>query len=126
MKAPSPVSARPLTFLQLLNQRGNELDNVRDDAVVRDLEDWSARVRVDREDEPRVLHAGDVLHRPADPARDVQLRPHGLPALAYLAGLREPLQIGERARCTYHAAEGSGELLDDLQVLLLLDAASRA
>src|SRR3989304_5855046 len=125
MKALSPIRATT-TFLQLLNQRGNELEDVRDDAVVRDLENRSARARVDREDEPGILHAGDVLHRPADSARDVQLRPHGLPALAYLAGLRKPLQIGERARRAHHPPEDLGELLDDLQVLLLLDAAPRA
>src|SRR3990172_2716887 len=100
MKSPNALPRailKALSASQLLHRRRKEFEDVHRKPVVRDLKNRCARVRVDRNDRSRVLHPRYMLHRAADPARDVQLRPHGLPAMTDLAGLREPLHVRERA-----------------------------
>ena len=78
-------------------QRGREqFQDIRHEPNVGDLEDRCARIRVDRDDEAGVLHAGDVLHRAADPAGHVEFRVDRLAALTDLPRLREPVHVGER------------------------------
>src|SRR5262245_54097693 len=47
-------------------------------AVVGDVEDRRLRVRVDRDDRARRLHAGEMLNRARDAEGEVDLRLHGL------------------------------------------------
>src|SRR3990172_963704 len=124
MKSPNALPRailKALSASQLLHRRRKEFEDVHRKPVVRDLKNRCARVRVDRNDRSRVLHPRYMLHRAADPARDVQLRPHGLPALTDLAGLREPLHVRERAGRTDDATKELRELLDEREVLLLLE-----
>lgn len=46
---------------QLRDERGHDLEQITNDAVVRELEDGSFRILVDGDDHARALHAGDVL-----------------------------------------------------------------
>src|SRR5207302_3378365 len=55
------ASEKPLS--QLLHQFRNDLEQVSDDPIVRDLEDGRFLVLVDGDDDAAVLHAGQVLDR---------------------------------------------------------------
>src|ERR1700753_3001462 len=59
-----------------LGQFGNDLVEIADHAEVRELEDRSVRILVDRQDVLRVLHTYLVLDRAGDARREVQLRRH--------------------------------------------------
>src|SRR3990172_2524767 len=111
--------------LERLDHRGQELEDVRHDPDVGDFEDRRARVRVDRDDEPGILHARHVLHRSTDPAGHVELRTHGLSALPDLASLRQPLHVREGPGGADYPAQQPREVLDEREVLLLLDTATR-
>ena len=101
-----------------LRERGNHLEHVADDAVVRDLEDRRLVVLVDRDDRLRGAHAGQVLDRAGDADRDVQLRTHLPPGLADLVAVRTPPVIRHGARrADGRVAERRGEILDELEVL---------
>ena len=63
-----------LSLLDLFRHRRNHVEEVPNHAHIGNLEDGSLRVFVDRNNRPRALHADDVLDRPADPQRKVELR----------------------------------------------------
>ena len=79
-------------------QRRDDFEEVSYDAVIGDLEDRSIGVLVDRDDGPRALHAHEVLDRPRDPERDVELGGHGLAGAADLALHRKPSAVADRPR----------------------------
>ena len=60
--------------LQLLDELRHRDEEVLHEAVVGDLEDRRVGVLVDRDDDLRALHAGDVLDGARDADRDVELR----------------------------------------------------
>ena len=61
------VCMRPLRSLSLrlqrLDHRRHDLEQVADDAVVGDLEDWRVGILVDGDDRVRALHADQMLDR---------------------------------------------------------------
>lgn len=63
---------------------GHDLEEIADEAVVRDLEDRRLLVLIDGDDDLRVLHAGQVLDRAGNADGDVELRRHDLAGLAHL------------------------------------------
>src|SRR3712207_4989243 len=71
-------------------QRGHDLEDVADDPVVGHLEDRGLLVPVDRDDRLRRAHAGDVLDRPRDADRYVELGADAPPRLADLVAVRAP------------------------------------
>src|SRR5690349_4482209 len=79
-------------------ERGNDLEDVADDAVVGDLEDRRLLVLVDGDDRLRRAHAGEVLNGAGDADRDVQLRTHLPSGLADLVGVGTPPFVGHGAR----------------------------
>src|SRR5574344_608897 len=110
--------------LDRLDHLGNDDIEVADDAVVRDLEDRRVLVRVDRDDLRGVLHAGEVLDRARDAAGDEERgtdRDAGLPDLALVLAVAE---VDRRAGAAHGAAEGTGEVVQQLEVLLRADAGS--
>src|SRR6187455_1277115 len=78
--------ARP----QELGQLRRDLCQVADHAEVREVEDRSVRVLVDRDDRAGPLHPDLVLDGAGDAERDVELRRDGLARLANLGRVRVP------------------------------------
>jgi hypothetical protein len=70
-----------------VGQLGDDLEQVGDEPVVRDLEDRRVGVLVDRDDDLAVLHAGEVLDRSRDADGDVELRRDDLAGLPDLQSL---------------------------------------
>ncbi len=97
-------SGSPLHFRQGFEQVGDE-------AVVGDLEDRCLLVLVDRDDDLRVLHAGQMLDRTGDAAGDVEIGCDHLAGLADLPVVRGVAGIDRGARC----ADGSAELVGNRQ-----------
>src|SRR5580658_9239854 len=72
----------PSTY-QALELR-HDLEQIADQADVRDLENRRLAVLVDRDDRTRILDAGQVLDRAGDAQRHIQLRSDDLAGLADL------------------------------------------
>src|SRR5689334_20642862 len=115
-----------LLRLDRLGQLGDDLVQVAHHAEVRELEDRRVRVRVDRDDVLRVLHADLVLDRAGDPDREVQLRRDGLARLADLSGVRVPAGVDHSAGGGNRAAERVGQVLGQLEALGLPETAAAA
>src|SRR5256885_16059792 len=83
-------------FPYLFREPRYDLEQVADDPVITDLENRRVLVLVDRDDDLRRAHAGEVLDRARDPDRDVERRGDGLPRLAHLIGVRPPARVPHR------------------------------
>ncbi len=113
------------TFLpERVDHRGDHLEQVADNAVVRNFEDRRISIRVDRDDRVRPLHAHDVLNRAGDPECEVELRRHRLSRTADLAIHRKPSGVANRTRCRQFRAKRIGQLPGDRQAILILDTAA--
>src|SRR5258708_15417868 len=103
-------------------QRIRDLEDIAYDPVLGDCEDRSARIGVDGDDGPNVLHPCKVLNRPGDAHRQVQLaRARGLAGLADLAALGKPAGLAARARAAQTRTARPPQLPGALDVLLLPD-----
>jgi acyl-coenzyme A thioesterase PaaI-like protein len=87
-----------LALVDLIDELGDDGEQVADQAVVGDLEDGRLGVLVDRDDRLRGLHPGPVLDRAADPDREVQVRAPALLRRDPLGHLRQLRLIGGRER----------------------------
>src|SRR5215831_18229955 len=120
----SPVSSRCLqprrssgsSADQALDLR-NDLEQVADETVIRYFEDRRLAVLVDGDDGARVLDASEVLDRPGDSHRDVQLRRNDLAGLADLHFIRRIARIHRRARSTDRRAHAVRKAVEDLESL---------
>src|SRR5262245_25983149 len=86
------------SVLHGLDDCRNDLEQVSDDPVVRDLENRRVGVLVDRHDGVRAFHADQMLNRARDAERDIELRRDGLPGAADLPLHREPAGVADRTR----------------------------
>src|SRR5580698_10918469 len=105
----------PLSLPELaerFGQFGNRLIQIRDQAVIGDLEDRRVFILVDRDDHLGILHAGEMLDRAGDADRDIQFRRHHLAGLADLPIVRRIAGIDRGARGTDGGAKLVGERLD--------------
>src|ERR687893_576856 len=94
-RAPSArLRARLAEFAVEFRQDGEQ---VADEAVIRDLEDRGLLVLVDRHDDLGILHPRQVLDRPRDAHRDVEVRRHHLAGLADLPVVRRIAGVHRRA-----------------------------
>src|SRR5699024_9282779 len=93
--------------------RGN-VEEVTNDAEVRDLEDRCLVVLVDRNDGLGGLHTSLVLDSTGDTQRDVQVRGHGDTGLADLELARVVVCVNCSTRCTNGTAERVRQRLDDV------------
>ena len=91
---------------------------------MRHLENRGFGILVDRNDAPGGLHANQMLDRTRNPDRKVQLRRYGLAGAADLIFARQPFRIDDRPRCADRAANRLGEIEDQIEILLLLQAAA--
>src|SRR5271165_3699947 len=109
---------------EFLDELGDSDEQVCDEPIVGDLEDGCIAVLVDRDDYLRRLHPGDVLDRPGDADRDVELRRHGAPGLADLELRGSIAGIASRAAGTQRRPERVGQRFEDLRELLFQRATS--
>src|SRR5580700_1100334 len=106
----SAVSIVVLTWLlaklaDRLGQLGNRLIQIRDQAVIGDLEDRRVFILVDRNDDLGILHAGEMLDRPGNTDRNIEFRRHHLAGLADLPVVGRVAGIDRGARRTDGGAE---------------------
>ncbi len=99
--------------LEGLDELGEDLVDVADDAEVGDREDRGVGVLVDGDDRSRVLHAHQMLHGPGDATGDIDVRLHGLPGLPHLLGIGDPPRIDDRPGGARGGPEWLGQLLDE-------------
>src|SRR5690606_7171777 len=107
----------PLAYSQRLLELRQDLEQVTDQAEVRDFEDRRLRVLVDRHDGAGVLDAGEVLDGAGDAGRHVQLGGDDLAGLANLQFVGHVAGIDGRARGADRGAELVGQRVDQLEVV---------
>jgi hypothetical protein len=107
-----------------LDEAGDGVLPLGDEAVVGDLEDRGLLVLVDRDDDLRALHAGEVLDRAGDGDGDVELGGDDLAGLADLQIGGDHAGVGGGAAGPEGASEEVGQLLEDLEVGALAHAAA--
>src|SRR5439155_19638758 len=100
----------------------DERKDVGSGAVVGDLENVGVWILVRRYDHLARGHARQVLDRARDAESDVTVWRHRLPGLPDLLLVRPPSGVRDGARCAHGAAEGIGELLDEMPVLGAFEA----
>src|SRR5262249_37046984 len=123
-RVPQPITSRSLALLELFDQLRDDLEDVADDAEVGHLEDRRVGISVDGDDRLRALHAGQVLDRAGDPARDVEIGLHGLAGLADLERVGHPRGVDRGARRADGAAQELRQLLQHREPLRPFEAAS--
>src|SRR5262245_38118865 len=109
-------------LLQLGDELRNGLEEVGDEAVIRDLENRRVGVLVDRDDRLRPLHSSQVLDRPGDADREVELRRDDASGLANLQLGRRVAGVTGRAARAERRAEKVRERVEHLRELLLESA----
>ena len=87
-------------------------------------EDRRVAIGVDGDDLGRFLHAGAMLDRAADAHGDVQRGPHRGAGLAHLVLLADVAAIDGRAAGAHGAADGPGQIVDQLEVVFAADSAA--
>src|SRR5882672_1427322 len=90
---------------ELRRQFRQRLVEIGDQPEVGDLEDRRLFVLVDRHDDLRVLHAGQMLDRTRNADRDVELGRHHLAGLAHLPVVRRVAGVDGGARGADRGAE---------------------
>ena len=98
------------------NHHRDDLVQVADDPVMRHGEDRRRRIGVDRDDLLALGHAGAMLHGAADAAGNVELRTDRDARLADLVIVIDPARVDRGTGSADLAAEGLGELVDELEV----------
>src|SRR5229473_6357778 len=86
-------------LLEFFGEGRDDFEQVADDSVVCDLENWRVLILVDRDNCARALHPHDVLDGSADSEREVQLGGDRLPRAPDLTVHRQPAFIADRTRC---------------------------
>src|SRR5712691_7891887 len=122
---PSPRRDRSLLALsELLVELRQDLEQIADDAVIGDLEDRRLVVLVDRDDDLGILHPGEVLDRARNADRDIELGGDDLAGLADLVVVGNKAGIDRGARGADRGAELVGDLLQEVEVVARLHAAT--
>jgi len=109
---------------ELVDEFGDDVEEVVDDRVVGDVHDRRVGVRVDRDDRIGALHAGDVLDCAGDTDGDVDVGRDDLPGLADLSVLGQPAVVDDRARGRQRRTECVRQIADQVEVLLFFDPAA--
>src|SRR5262245_50558201 len=104
------TSRAPLA--ELLGELRQRLEQIGNEAVVRDLKDRRLLVLVDGDDHLGILHAGEMLDRTRDADRDIELRRHDLAGLAHLPIVGRIAGVDRRAGGADRRAELVGNRLD--------------
>ena len=94
-----------LGSFDLLDELGNDLVQIADDAVGGNIEDGGVLVLVDGDDVLGILHTGNVLDGTGDAQCNVDAGMHGLAGLTDLMVGRQPALIGDGAGSTDNTAQ---------------------
>src|SRR5215831_9652035 len=81
---PIDTTASRAALAELLGELRQCLEQIGNEAVVRDLKDRRLFVLIDGDDHLGILHAGEMLDRARDADRDIELGGYHLPGLAHL------------------------------------------
>ena len=108
-------------FVVLNEFRNHFLAGAYDD-IVGNLVDGCIGVVVDRDDDARILHTGDVLDLSADTAGNVYLGMYGHTRLADLAVMVYPTGIDSRTASAYLAMKLLGKLEQQVKTFLAAHA----
>ena len=119
-----PTSETIKAALQGLDQLGQDLVDVADDAEVGDREDRRLLVLVDGDDVLRALHAHHVLRGARDAGGDVHGGLHDLARLADLVAVGHPAGVDDGSGRARRALQQLGQLLDHLVLAGLAEAAA--
>src|SRR5205823_13983166 len=111
----------PFELLDFLSEHGHSFKEVTDDSVIRDVEDGSFRVFVNRHDSLRVLHADQMLNRTRDADRNLELRRHGLTRRSNLSIDWQPLRIANGTRRGQIAAQRFGKFFRQPEIIFAFD-----
>src|SRR5687768_10985376 len=83
-------------LLELSNHRWHDLEQIANDAIVRDLEDRRIAIFINCDDRAGALHADHMLDRTGNAERHVQLWRNSLPGAAHLTLHRQPAAVANR------------------------------
>ena len=100
-----------LGSLDLLDELGNDLVQIADDAVGGNIEDGGVLVLVDGDDVLGILHTGNVLDGTGDAQSNIDAGMHGLAGLADLMVSRQPALIGDGTggTCLLYTSDAADE-----------------
>src|SRR5690606_8328339 len=121
---PARPGSGPLSPAQFLDRLRDDLVKIADDAEISECEDGGLRVLVDGDDGAGAAHAGDMLDRPGDPGRQVELRRDGLAGLPDLELVRVVAGVGRRPGGADRPAEQVSELLQQPEPLRAADSST--
>src|SRR5690554_2703244 len=124
-KVPFSFAGRRLqNLLQLFLKLRYCFKQIRNQAVISNLEDRRFFILVDRNDHLGIRHTGQVLDGTGDADCDVQLRRNDLAGLANLHVVRYETCVNRGAGCTNGSAHQVSNLLQHLEVVAVLHAAA--
>src|SRR3984885_3567953 len=110
------ISYRSDTLFSELAERFGQLRNrliqIRDQAVIGNLEDRRFLVLVDRHDDLGILHAGEMLDRAGNADRDIKFGRYHLAGLADLPVVRRVAGVDRGTRGADGCSQFIGERLD--------------
>src|SRR5215472_534032 len=109
---PIDTTASRAALAELLGKLRQRLEQIGNEAVIRDLKDRRLLVLVDGDDHLGVLHAGEMLDGTGDADRDIELGRHDLAGLAHLPIVGRIAGIDRRAGGADRRAELVGNRLD--------------
>src|SRR5437588_2406393 len=113
-----------LQLLDLFGKHGQNFEEIADDSVIGNVEDWCFGILINGHDGLGVLHSNQMLNRSGDAHGDVEFRSHSLTGRADLTIDRQPLCIADRSRCREIATENCSQLLCESQLIFTLNSAT--
>src|SRR5580698_1478221 len=94
-----------LNFVELGRELRQRLVEIRHQSIVGDLEDGGFLILVDRDDDFRILHAGEMLDGAGNADRDIEVGRHDFAGLTDLPVVRRVTRIDRSARRADRGAE---------------------
>ncbi len=105
-------------LLERRSQGGDDLEQVADHAVARQLEDGRFRVLVDGNDHFAGAHAGQVLDRAGNAEGDIYIRRDNFTGLPHLVSVGNVAAIHRGARGANGCPQRRGQVFDQRETLL--------
>src|SRR5438552_6895514 len=110
------------SLLNLLNQWGDDVEQISYDGVICDLENRRFRILVDRDNGARALHPHNMLNRSADPECQIELGRNRLTRRPDLAVHGQPARVADEPRCRKLSTQNFRKPLGNLDILLFFNS----